>query len=247
MNGDIYLMTGASSDMAIEYIRHLDEKKVKCTVIAIFYSSINLLKELEKELKYVQLDLQQCNLIKPDEVDQVIGQIKEKYDTPSYILHFAASKIEFKKLKELSIENMNQDLQVQVLSIARICQSFVPGMAKRKRGKIVFMISSCTIGNPPKYLTEYTTVKYALLGLMKSLACEYAGKGVTINGVSPSMAETKLLSKIDERSVEMIALNHPMKRNVEIGEIVECIDFLCSNASNYMNGVNLNLSGGQVI
>lgn len=67
----------------------------------------------------------------------------------------------------------------------------IPNMAKKKYGRIVFMLTSCTINNPPKYQSSYVTVKYALLGLMKALAVEYADRGITVNGVSPDMMETK--------------------------------------------------------
>ena len=93
-------------------------------------------------------------------------------------------------------------------------------------------------------MSRYVTVKYALLGLMKSMAMEYADKGVSVNGISPNMMETQFLEQIDERIVEMNRENSSMKRNVKVEETVAVIQFLLSEGAGYMNGVNLNLSGG---
>lgn len=94
-------------------------------------------------------------------------------------------------------------------------------------------------------MTDYLIAKHALLGLMKGAACEYAGTGVTINGLSPGMIETKFLSKIDPRIAEMTAQSSPMKRNVRLEEVVHALRFLLSDNTGYMTGINLNLSGGE--
>ena len=74
------------------------------------------------------------------------------------------------------------------------------------------MLSSVTINLPPKALVHYTTIKYALLGLVKSLASEYGNKNIQINALSPSMIETKFLENINEKIIEINAHNHPLKR-----------------------------------
>lgn len=73
---------------------------------------------------------------------------------------------------------------------------------------------------------------------------EYADKGICVNGISPNMMETPFLSEIDERIVEMNRESCTLKRNVKVEETVEAIRFLLSDSMGYMNGVNLNLTGG---
>ena len=94
---------------------------------------------------------------------------------------------------------------------------------------------------------QYSIVKHALLGMMKSLAVEYGDKNVNINGLSPNMVETKFLDNIDSRIVEMAALNTIRKRNISISGVVDAIDFLLSDRSDYINGVNLNLTDGNIM
>ena len=75
-------------------------------------------------------------------------------------------------------------------------------------------------------------------------SAEYADKGLNINGISPNMMETKFLSNIDERIVEMSAGGASKKRNITVTETVNGIMWLFSEGASYVNGINLNLSGG---
>lgn len=118
-------------------------------------------------------------------------------------------------------------------------------MSKSKYGRIIFLLSSNTIGKPAKYQSSYVTVKYALLGLMKALAAEYADKGITVNGVSPDMMETKFLSGIPDLIVEQNRENGPMGRNVYVEEILPMIQYMLSEEGASMTGQNIEISGGR--
>jgi 3-oxoacyl-[acyl-carrier protein] reductase len=117
-------------------------------------------------------------------------------------------------------------------------------MAALKRGRVITVLSSVVLGVPPKALTQYTSVKYALLGLMKALASEYADKKITINCISPSMIDTKFLSLINERVVELAAETHPLKRNAKVSDVIPSLLMLMSEDAEYINGVNLPITGG---
>ena len=85
-------------------------------------------------------------------------------------------------------------------------------MKKEKRGKIIFVLSSVIFSTPPKFWTEYVSMKYALLGLLKSLISEYGEYGIQINGISPSMIDSKLLDNLDPLVKEMSKNSHPLKK-----------------------------------
>jgi 3-oxoacyl-[acyl-carrier protein] reductase len=117
-------------------------------------------------------------------------------------------------------------------------------MVAAKKGKIIFMLSSSTLGVPPTSMAHYITAKYALFGLMKALAAEYAGKHIFINAVSPSMIETETLSEVHEKILEYAASQHPLKRNATPQDIAPVIKFLLSDDANYINGINIPITGG---
>lgn len=243
----IYCVIGATSDIGKAYIQELDKQNEKITVIAIYFGNKNELEKLEKELKNIKIDAIECDLSNNKNVQKTIEYIKEKYETPTHFLHLAARKFEYVKFSKFNWENVLNDLEIQVHSFAEIMKAFLPIMSKQKYGKVVVMLSSVTKNLPPKYLSSYTITKYALMGLVNSLVSEYREKGIQINAVSPTMVETRFLENIDERLIEMTAMNSGMKRNVKIEEVVGAIKYLMSDEAEYVNGLNLAMTGGDII
>lgn len=242
-----YLIIGATSTIGMSFIKNLNKLNEKSTVIAVYNGDKTELEKLNNELGNIEMDFVQTDLSNPDDVQNSIQYIKEKYITPTHVLHLAARKFEYIKFSKFDWEKVSNDLEIQVHSFAEFMKAFLPEMAKQKYGKVVVMLSSVTKGVPPKYLTSYTITKYALMGLVNGLVSEYKEKGININSVSPTMVETNFLSNIDERIVEMTATASSMKRNVKVEEVVEAIEYLMSDNSNYTNGLNLQLTGGDII
>jgi len=92
----------------------------------------------------------------------------------------------YTRFKDATWHTFQREMDIELRSIVMVLSRFLPLMAKDGVGKIVFILSSVCSGVPPKALAHYTTTKYALLGLMKALAAEYADKHISINAVSPS-------------------------------------------------------------
>lgn len=243
----IYCVLGATSDIGMEYIRRLNQQNEKFTVIAVYFGGKEELEKLNQKLENVEMDFVECNLSNQKDVAKAICYIKEKYHTPTHFLHLAARKFEYVKFSKFNWEDVCLDLEIQVHSFAEFMKAFLPELAKQRYGKVVAMLSSVTKGVPPKYLASYTLTKYALMGLINSLVAEYKEKGININAVSPTMVETRFLEKIDERLVEMTAVNSSMKRNVKIEEVVGAIQYLMSEEADYINGLNLPMTGGDMI
>lgn len=241
------LITGASSDIGLRYIAQLEEDASPCVVLAQYYTNAAQLVSLQKKCKHVQLKTFPCDLRDESAVSAWLNDLEAGSFQPSHILHLAAQRIEYVRFRQFDWDNMKGELEIQVHALIEIAKRFLPSMVKMKFGKIVVMLSACTLGVPPKFLSDYTMVKYTLLGLVKSLASEYRGKGININAVSPNMIETKFLWHLDPKAIEINAMQSAMKRNITVEEVAAAVDFLFSDAASYINGVNLNLSGGDVM
>jgi 3-oxoacyl-[acyl-carrier protein] reductase len=242
MTKNIILVIGASSDIGLNLIGDLDDTAL---VIAHYNSSNKKLLELSKNIEN-QLVTIQADLSKEHEVKRLINTIESNYGTPNKIIHLAAPKFENIRFKDIDWSDFEREIDICLKSIILILKVFLPQMAALRMGKVVIMLSSVVINVPPKTLTQYTTIKYSMLGLVKSLASEYSTKNIQINAISPSMIETKFLDNLSEKLVELNAYNHPLKRNAKVNEITPVIKLLISEHSDYINGANIPISGGSI-
>lgn len=242
MNKNIIFITGASSDIGIQLIKSITED---CLIIGHYNTSNESLLAVSKEIPNELITIQ-ANLLKEEEIYSMLNLIEQNYGVPNKIVHLAASKFENIRFKSIEWDKFKSEIEVSLMSIVIILNRFLPKLAINKSGKVVIMLSSVTLNVPPKALVQYTTVKYALLGLMKALASEYADKGITVNAVSPSMIETKFLSNINEKFVELAAASHPLKRNAVVADVIPTIKLLLSEQSDYINGTNIPITGGSI-
>lgn len=243
----IYLILGGSSDVGCELLKQLNDKKNNSLFLVHYYSNDNNIKQIEQK-NHNMIKCVKADLSRNEEVENLIQMIKSENICPTHIVHLPANKFEYVKLKQFDWNKFCYDLEIQVHSLIQVLNSFLPEMINQKAyNKVVIMLSSVTISSPPKHLMCYNMIKYTLLGLMKSLASDYSGKKININAISPSMMETKFLSNLDSRIIEMNAANSNENKNADVCDIVPAIRFLLSNDSNYINGINLNVSNGNVM
>lgn len=241
----VYLITGASSEVGMAYIKKLDENVTEeVTVIAHYANDKTGLEEMQKELSKVKLYMVQADLSLAKGADKVCAFVKEHDLGVTHVLHLAASAFSHVKIKKWDEEKVRREMQIQFFSFASMMKEILPKMAKVGYGRVCVMLSSYVLGTPPKFMSDYVAVKSALYGYVKAAAAEYGDKGICINGISPNMMETKFLQNIDEKIVQMTAESSALGRNIRVEETVGGIAYLLSDDASYVNGVNLNLSGG---
>lgn len=239
----VLLVTGASSELGINLIN-----KVYGDYKRIYLQYRNMNDQLQETIDYLK-DKTEIVLFKVDlsnvlDVNKMIADINESMILPNCIVHFPAPKAYNMQFHRDKWENYDFGWIVSVRSIVMILQAFVKNMARNKYGRIVFMLTNNTNNLPAKYQSSYVTVKYALLGLMKSLSVEYIDKGITVNGVSPDMMETKFLSNLPELIIEQNKANSPIGRNIYIKEVVPIMEYMLSDLGAAMTGQNIVISGG---
>lgn len=241
---DVYLITGASSDLATAFLNSLESEGKHYTVLCQYHSHLDSLEKVASASHCLEIHPYQVNLADAGETFDWIDTIKNQGYEPDHILHVAAEPFCYTRIKEFDWSRVERQLTVQVNTFAQILKAFAPQMSRNHYGKVVSVLSSCVLGAPPKFLSEYVVCKYALLGLVKSAAADYAGKGININAVSPNMMETKFLKNLAPIQVQLAAKGTAMGRNATVEEVSRTIMFLMSEASDYMTGVNFNISGG---
>ena len=246
------LITGASSDIGCELIRQLAQSPDgPCSkIIAHSRSGAEKLSALISECPALagQMEVVAADLAFESGVQAVIDGVRKTHGFPTHIVHLAAAPLQLTRVTQIDWEALAADIEIQVRSIGVLLQTFLPPMAQSgQRCKVVIMLSSVTLGAPPKFMAQYVIAKYALLGLFRAVVAEYADRPICINAVSPSMIDTQFLAALPPKYVELAAASHPAKRIAAVADVVPTIRFLLSPDSDYINGVNLPITAGSVL
>ena len=242
-----YLITGATSDVGHALMERLLAKMGdEDCIIAQGSSDLERIRDLCEahpgKIKTFSVDLSN-----PEAISAFVEAVRTMCPAPTHFIHLPALRAINTRFKKFDEARFDLDMNVQIKSAVQLCKAFVPQMAKAKFGRVLFILTSYTIGCPPKNMSAYVMAKSALGGLAKSLAIEYASAGVTVNSVAPSMMETKFLSDTPDLIVQASAADNPMGRNCRVSDVVPAMEFLLSDEAGFITGVTLPITGGSTI
>ena len=243
MPNDLVLITGASSDIGMALTRALLQA-TDATILAHGFRNLTKLEALAGEFP-ARVIAMQADLADAA-ATAAFADAVAAHGTPSALVHLPAPRVLYERFTKNKRAAFDTDMDVQVHAAVTLLQRFLPKMAKLPRARVVFMVSSNVHGVPPKFMSQYTIVKYAQLGLMRSLAAEYAATPVRINAVAPSMVETQFLTDLSEFVVQSAAAANPLGRNATPQDVIGAIQFLLSPAADYISGVSLPIAAGTV-
>lgn len=130
--------------------------------------------------------------------------------------------------------------RLHVDAATRLADAFVPAMAERGHGRVVFIGSRVAQGMPGR--GQYAATKAALLALARSWAAEVAGQGVTLNVVSPAATATGMLQ--DPARAGSAPRLPPLGRLIEPAEIAALVAYLLSPPAAAITGQDIAICGG---
>jgi 3-oxoacyl-[acyl-carrier protein] reductase len=155
---------------------------------------------------------------------------------------------------EIPDEQWALSFQVNVLGLVRICRRAIPMMKKRGGGAIVNNASAAGLGGKAGY-GAYAAMKHAVVGITKTLADEFAAEGIRCNCVCPGnihtdMGETEAAMVAEELGISrdealaQLGSESAFKRMGQPEEVADAIVYLSSDASSFLTGVALPVTGG---
>ena len=119
-------------------------------------------------------------------------------------------------------------------------------MMRAKRGRIINLSSVVAeSGNPGQAV--YSASKAAIIGLTKTLAREYASRGVTVNAVAPGFIATDMTSSLPDEAKQSIVAQTPLGRVGEAAEVAAAVVFLASDEASYVTGQVIRVNGGMYV
>jgi 3-oxoacyl-[acyl-carrier protein] reductase len=140
-------------------------------------------------------------------------------------------------------DTFSSEFMFNIMPTILITQSAITSFRKKKRGKVITILTSFLLNTPPLGSSSYVANKAYLGSLVKSWATENAKFNITSNSISPSFMQTNLTLDVDERVIEQIVSDHPLKKILTVEEVAESVLFL-TNASSQINGVDIVLNAG---
>ena len=186
-----------------------------------------------------------CNLADKGEVEKLVPQAEEQMGGLDILVCNAGITRDnlFVQLKD---EDWDEVINVNLTATFRLARAATRGMMRRRFGRIIAITSVVGVtGNAGQ--GNYTAAKAGMIGMMKSLAQEYAKRGVTANCVAPGFIASPMTDKLNDKQREAILGRVPAARLGSGDDVAAAVVFLASPEAGYVTGQTLHVNGGMAM
>jgi len=267
LTGKVALITGAAGLLGSEHATALLESGATVVITDISNDNLKKLQQtLSNKYAHSKIIIKVMDVTQPEEVISISNELRSQLVYVDILINNAAldpkvvrdkGLLETSRLENFSLKQWELEIAVG-LSGAFLCsQVFGAHMAQSKKGGVILNISSdLSIFSPDQRLYKksglpedqqpvkpvtYSVIKSGLIGLTRYLATYWADKNVRCNALSPG----GVYSDQDEEFVKRLSSLIPLGRMAKKDEYHAAVQFLCSDASSYMNGQNIVMDGGR--
>ncbi|MBP0949096.1 SDR family oxidoreductase [Pseudomonas sp. 20GA0080] len=183
----------------------------------------------------------------PDELEAAVARTEQDLGALSLAVN-AAGIANAQPAEALELSRWQQMLDVNLTGIMLSCQAQARVMLPRQRGSIINIASmSGIIVNRGLLQAHYNTSKAGVIHLSKSLAMEWAQRGVRVNSISPGYTATPMNTRPEVADqVKIFEETTPLGRMATVDEMVGPAIFLSSQAASFCTGIDLIVDGGFV-
>ncbi|MEE4816678.1 SDR family oxidoreductase [Pseudomonas alliivorans] len=183
----------------------------------------------------------------PEELEAAVARTEQDLGALSLAVN-AAGIANAQPAEALELSRWQQMLDVNLTGIMLSCQAQARVMLPRQRGSIINIASmSGIIVNRGLLQAHYNTSKAGVIHLSKSLAMEWAQRGVRVNSISPGYTATPMNTRPEVADqVKIFEETTPLGRMATVDEMVGPAIFLSSQAASFCTGIDLVVDGGFV-
>jgi NAD(P)-dependent dehydrogenase (short-subunit alcohol dehydrogenase family) len=239
LDGALVVVVGGGRGIGLATARRFLDQGSRVVVLDLAMT------DADAGLEFVQLDVTDAAAL-----DDAASSIVSRHGAPRALLN-AAGIVRTASAEELTAEDWTRVIDVNLTGAFHVCQAFGRYMLEVGRGSIVTIASmSGSISNYPQKQVSYNASKAGVVHLSRTLAGEWADRGVRVNTVSPGYIATELTAPLLESEPEWGRAwieRTPMGRLGTPDEIASVILFLASEASSFMTGADVVADGGYTV
>jgi NAD(P)-dependent dehydrogenase (short-subunit alcohol dehydrogenase family) len=182
-------------------------------------------------------------------VDDALATVRAELG-PVQILVTSAAIAGFVPFEELAIDTWTETLMVNLTGTFHCIQAAIPDMVAAQWGRVVTISSSAGQKGSPLQ-AHYSASKGGVIALTKTLALEYASRGITVNTIPPFSVDTPMLQAAQDAKLlpprDVIERMIPAGRLGTADDIAAACTFLCSDEAGYITGQVIAPNGGAVL
>jgi 3-oxoacyl-[acyl-carrier protein] reductase len=241
LTGKTALITGATGGIGGAIARALHQQGA---AVAISGTRREVLDALADELKERAHALP-CNLADAQEVEALVPAAEERLGKLD-ILVANAGITRDNLFVQLSDEAWDEVIAVNLGASFRLARAAIRGMMRRRFGRIIAITSVVAVtGNAGQ--GNYAAAKAGMIGMVKSLAQEYARRNITANAIAPGFIATAMTDKLNEKQREAILARVPAGRLGAATDVASAAVYLASDEASYVTGQTLHVNGGMAM
>jgi 3-oxoacyl-[acyl-carrier protein] reductase len=241
LTGKTALVTGASGGIGggIAHALH-----AAGAVVAVSGTRREALDRLAGELRE-RVHILPCNLADKDEVERLVPSAEAAMGRLD-ILVANAGITRDNLFVQMRDQDWDEVMAVDLTAAFRLARAAMRGMMRRRFGRIIGIASVVGVtGNPGQ--VNYVAAKAGMIGMMKSIAQEYAKRGVTANCVAPGFIASPMTEKLNAKQREAILSRVPLARLGTPNDIAAAVVYLASEEAGYVTGQTLHVNGGMAM
>ena len=231
------LITGATGGIGNSLVEKFNNLNAKIIATGTNEEKLNNLIKKFPEIQVIKFKLQQH-----DKIEDFIEEVFNKLDGLDILVNNAGITLDNLSIR-LNEEDWKKVIDINLTSTFLMCKHAIKKMLKKKYGKIINITS--IVGHTGNLgQANYAASKAGIVAFSKSLSIEYAKKNININCVSPGFIKTEMTDKINENFKKILISKIPSGHLGTGEDVSNCVAFLASDMSNYINGETIHVNGG---
>ncbi len=186
-----------------------------------------------------------CDITDSNSVNETVNKILDKHKHIDILVNNAGITRD-NLLLRMEESGWDEVIKVNLKSIFNVTKVVARAMLKAKKGKIISIASVIGItGNTGQ--ANYAASKAGIIAFSKSVAKEFASRGITVNVVAPGYIRTEMTARLPQTVQDEVLADIPLQRFGEPADVAGVCMFLASPAADYITGQTIVVDGGLVI